>query len=155
MSPWDLAKSGSEHGHQSALFAFVAMAINKGFTAAWDPACYKDANLYPMLETKLADLKWFHAIPNGGSLGDSEKSRMIRGAQKKAEGVKKGVADTCFPVPRGGFIGLYIEMKKLKGGRLSPEQREFSDFVMSWGWGWYHAKGWEDAARTLQAYYES
>lgn len=155
MSPWDLAKSGSEHGHQSALFAFVAMAINKGFDAAWNPACYKDANLYPMLENRLNELKWFHAIPNGGSLGDSEKSRMIRGAQKKAEGVKKGVADTHLPIRRNGFNGLYIEMKKLKGGRLSPEQKEFRDFVLTQGYGWIHCKGWEEAAKTVQAYYES
>lgn len=155
MSPWDLAKSGSEHGHQSALFAFVAMAINKGFNAAWDEACYKNPTLYPMLENKLDELKWFHAIPNGGSLGDSEKSRMIRGAQKKAEGVKKGVADTFAPFRRNQWPGLYIEMKKLKKGVLSPEQKTFRDFVMSQGYGWYHAKGWEDAAKTLQAYYES
>ncbi|QZA70432.1 restriction endonuclease [Erwinia phage AH03] len=153
MSPWQIAKT-SEHSQQSALFAWCNMAKNKGFAAAWDEACYKDKDLYPMIGG-YSELQWFHAIPNGGALGDDEKTRMIRGAQKKAEGVKKGVADTLLPVKRSVWSGLYVEMKKLKGGRLSPAQEDFRDFVTGQGYGWYHAKGWEDAARTIQAYFES
>lgn len=154
MSPWDLAKSGTEHGHQAALFCFANMAKNKGFAAAWDEACYKDASLYPMIPG-FHELKWFHAVPNGGALGNDEKTRMIRGAQKKAEGVKKGIADTCWPVRRAAWSGLYIEMKKLKKGRLSAEQEEFRDFVRGQGYGWALAKGWIEAAQILQAYFEA
>ncbi len=57
----------------------------------------------------------FH-IPNGGA------RTAVTGARMKAEGVKKGVPDLMLPVSRGGFHGLFIEMKRRHGGRVSPEQ---------------------------------
>jgi len=40
----------------------------------------------------------------------------------------KGVPDIFIPIARGGFSGLYIEMKTAKG-KLSPEQKEFFEMI--------------------------
>lgn len=51
-------------------------------------------------------------IPNGGSRGDTARSRAIEGGKMKGEGVKAGVPDVHWPIARGGFHSLYIEMKR-------------------------------------------
>lgn len=53
----------------------------------------------------------FH-VPNGGSRHQIEAARL------KAQGVKPGVPDIFLPVPRGGYHGLYIELKR-RDKRLS------------------------------------
>jgi len=137
ITPEQLAKSGTEHGHQAALFCQCAINVN----------------VYP-------ELKWFHAIGNGGSRGDTEKSRAIRGGAMKAEGVKAGVLDTLLPVKRGGWSGLYIEMKKpsqkpakasSKGG-MSDEQLEFKTFAESQGFACMTAYSWLEAWEALIKY---
>lgn len=72
----------------------------------------------------LPELKLMHAIPNGGK-------RDIRVAIKlKEEGVKAGVPDIFLPLPRGGKHGLFIELKRRKYGRVSPEQLYWLDALM-------------------------
>ncbi|MCP4597776.1 VRR-NUC domain-containing protein [Neptuniibacter sp.] len=46
-------------------------------------------------------------VPNGGS----RKGGAREGARLKAQGVKAGVPDVCIAVARGGYLGLYIELK--------------------------------------------
>ena len=137
MKPEDLAKSGSEGAHQTALFAWAALQLHR-----WP------------------ELRWLHHIPNGGSRGDSAQSRAVRGAQLKAQGVKTGVADVFLPVRRGEYSGLYIEMKRpterpkragSKGG-LSDEQIEFGKFVKNQGFGWMTCYGWRDASEVVENY---
>lgn len=130
MTPDQLAKSGTESGHQRAVFAWAALHLKQ-----WP------------------ELQWLHHIPNGGARADDERTRAIRGNALKAEGVKKGVADLCLPVKRGEFSGLYIEMKK--PGELnttSKEQKDFGAFVKSQGFGWIVCDNWESAVKTLQEY---
>ena len=107
MTPEQIAKSGTEHAHQAALFAWCALNVDK----------------YP-------ELKWFHAIPNGG-LRDK-----ITASKLKAEGVKPGVSDTFLPVKRPPYSGLYIEMKK-PGWKETKEQKEFGDFVRHQGFEYF------------------
>ena len=51
--------------------------------------------------------------------------RLPIGAAVKAKraGLKKGFPDISLPVPRNGAHGLFIELKKEKGGTVSPEQK--------------------------------
>lgn len=137
MTPETLAKSGTESAHQKALFAWAALNVKN-----WP------------------ELKWFHAIPNGGSRGDNAQSRSIRGGSLKAEGVRSGVSDTFLPAKRGPWSGLYIEMKKpsekpvkatSKGG-VSDEQREFGAFVQSQGFGFVVCYSWQEAIEVLVSY---
>lgn len=70
----------------------MAMAEKFGFAAAEDDKCYTVAGYAQTTYSHCApipELKWLHAIANGGARGDNEKSRAIRGGQLKAEGVKR------------------------------------------------------------------
>ncbi len=190
MTPAKLAKSGTEHGEQVALFAYVAVARIYGFDIA-DEWC-KTGKLpkYDIspegLPRDMQDdeierfgrvvtwskavpaLEWFHAIHNQGH-GDK-----IRGANAKAEGVRKGVADTFLPWPVYEqsptdsqqmvvkWCGLYIEMKKpslrpksaeAKGG-ASDEQIAFGQYAQRVGYGWAVCYDWEQAVSYLRSYIE-
>lgn len=125
LTPEKLASSGTEHGHQSAIFLW---AIPAGMNC-------------PVL-------RLMFAIPNGGSRGDTSRSAMIRGNQLKSEGVKPGVPDIFLPVCRGNHAGLFIEMKKPKGegSRVDPDQKEWHDalraqyYRVEVCWGWMEAR---------------
>lgn len=94
------------------------------------------------------ELSLMYAVPNGGH-------RDIRVAAKlKAEGVKPGVPDICLPVARGGFHGLYIELKRRKGGRVSPEQMLWIEALMREGYACAVCLGWQEARRTIEEYME-
>ena len=64
------------------------------------------------------ELRWLHAVPNGLAA-----SSVIAAAKMKRQGMTKGIPDVCLPVARRGAHGLYIELKRKDGGKLSPEQR--------------------------------
>lgn len=167
MTPDKLAKSGTEHGHQTALFAYVAVAYLHGFDVAdeWsktgklplatEPAA-KGSTVRQVKPPAVPALEWFHAIHNQGH-GDK-----VRGANAKAEGVRKGVADTFLPWPVAGWHGLYIEMKKPterpktdkgKGG-MSDDQIKFGEYAKGVGYGFMTCYSWEHAVATLRSYIE-
>lgn len=107
------------------------------------------------------ELRLLFAIPNGSFLGDGVKRLAsgkavslgaIRSRKLKAEGVKTGVPDLCLPVARGGFFGLYIEMKRTQGGTLSPEQRDWHQALIDQGYHVALCKGQPAAQQTLTAY---
>ena len=106
----------SEHDEQSALIDWANLVKNK----------------YP-------ELKWLYANANGGH------RHVLTAIKLKREGVKPGVFDLFLPVARGGFHGLYIEMKYGKN-ELSDAQVEFKHFIFSQNycngvfWSWIKAK---------------
>lgn len=92
------------------------------------------------------ELKLLHAIPNGGKRSKSEAARM------KAAGVKAGVPDMFLPVARGGSHGLYIELKRIKGGRVSAEQLAWMEELTREGYTCAVCHGWEEARKVIQTY---
>lgn len=96
--------------------------------------------------SKYPELEWLHAVHNG--------LRLTPGMRVKAKrlGTRSGVADVCLPEPRRGFHGLYIEMKRRKGGEMSADQRRFADHVTRRGYLYKCCAGWEAAAAEIQAY---
>ena len=68
-----------------------------------------------LMEGQYPELRLLHAIPNGG------QRHVLVATKLKAEGVKAGVPDICLPVARGGYHGLYIEVKR-SGGKPSLSQ---------------------------------
>lgn len=90
------ARNDYEHQQQKALMEWVHMARGK----------------YP-------ELALLYAIPNGGHRSKATAGRL------KAEGVKAGVPDLHLPIARGGFIGLWIEMKS-PTGKPSDSQKAWA-----------------------------
>lgn len=102
-------------------------------------------------EPRLPALRWLHAVPNGGFRNDTVAKKM------KAEGVRRGVHDYCWPYRQPNFndathySGLYIELKSLNGCP-TKEQREFAEFVQAQGFKVVFARGWEEAWRAVAEY---
>lgn len=90
----------------------------------------------------------FH-VPNGGKRNKKEAGRF------KAEGVKSGVPDIMLPVARGGYHGLFIELKRLKGGRVEKEQLEWHDKLRAQGYLVVVCRGWQAAAQEIAGYLET
>lgn len=128
--PEQIAKQGSEHAHQVALFCWAALQRDT-----------------------MPELRLMFAIPNGGM-------RDVRVASTlKAEGVKASVPDIFLPVARGGFHGLFIELKKpatltKRAGQLDPEQRVMMGHLIEQGYFSICCVGWEAARDTILAYME-
>lgn len=161
MTPAQLAKSDTEAGHQTALFAWALFAHWHGFAEAelWSKGLLKGKPL--PAAPAIPELKWLYHIPNGGSRGDDPRMRSIRGGQLKAQGVKTGVSDVCLPVRLGDYSGLYLEMKRPaakpvrsgKGG-VTEEQEEFGAFVQGQGFRFAVCYSWEEARDVLVKYLE-
>lgn len=66
-----------------------------------------------LLRGRFPELRLLYHVPNGGSRNRIEAARL------QAQGVKAGVPDLCLPVARGKYHGLYIELKRTRGGRIS------------------------------------
>lgn len=94
---------------------------------------------------RFPELRLMHHIPNGGKRSKSEAARF------KAMGVKAGVSDIFLPVARGGYHGLYIELKA-KDGRLSKDQANFLRGVREMGYFGCVAYGGEEAAQIIENY---
>ena len=99
----------------------------------------------PSIRGKYPELRLLHHIKNE----TKEGARQV--AIDRQSGVKKGVPDLCLPVARGGFHGLYIEMKTAKG-RLSPEQKWWLKELNGEQYRAVLCRGWKEAARTLEEY---
>ena len=61
------------------------------------------------MENQYLELFDMHHIPNGGARFKATAGRL------KAEGVKEAIPDIFLPAARGGYHGLYIEMKRIDG----------------------------------------
>ena len=79
------------------------------------------------------------AIPNGGLRSASQ------GAALKASGTVAGVPDLFIPA-----WGMWVEMKRSKGGTLSPEQKDWIAYLDDCGYQCIVGKGFEDAKRQIE-----
>jgi hypothetical protein len=88
------------------------------------------------------------AIPNGGN------RNIITATMLKAEGVRAGVPDLFLAVPHGDKHGLFIEMKKTKGGRVSDSQSSMIECLIQNGYAAVVCRGWIDAKTTIENYFK-
>lgn len=98
-------------------------------------------------EDRLPELKLLFAVPNGG------QRHLFVAKKLQAEGVKPGVLDVWFPVPRAGFHGLVIEMKapgKLK--ETSDAQKWWLARLTEQGYCAVVHDTWQAAWNTLVRY---
>ena len=98
-----------------------------------------------VMQGRYAELALLFHIPNEG------KRSYQAGGQMRRMGLKRGVPDLCLPVARGGWHGLFIEMKSAKG-RPTPEQREWCKALQEQGYAAIIAHGWREAAEQIEAY---
>lgn len=132
MKPEDIAKAGSEHAHQTALFCAISQ---------------------PEIQAKYPELMLAFAIPNGG-MRDKRTAAML-----KAEGVKSGVWDILLPVASGEhcpgckehFSGLFVEMK-VKPNRLTFEQHAFYAAMQRHNFDFFVAYTWQEAFDKMVSY---
>lgn len=107
---------------------------------------------------KYPELSLMYHIPNGGKRGKAEAGRF------RAMGVKSGVPDIFLPVgvqkidsvDRGQYTvirtkynGLYIELKRLRGGTVSAAQKQWIARLRDTGYAVEVCKGWEAAAAVI------
>ena len=86
------------------------------------------------------------AIPNGG------KRHIKTALSMKQEGVSKGFPDLFLPVPNSKFYGLFIEMKRQKGGTVSKEQKEWLEYLNTVGYQATVCKGFLEAKEVIECY---
>lgn len=134
ITPEQLAASGSEDGHQSALFCWAALNTEQ----------------YPQLKN-------LFAIPNGGNRHIVEAVKFV------GTGTRAGVPDIClaWSVFRLGIYchGLFIEMKKeiyrnRKNSGRSEEQIDWGNRLTAAGYCVKTCYNWEEARDTILKYLE-
>lgn len=113
----------TEAQEQAALFEWIRIAAKK----------------YPELEL-------CHSIPNGGS------RHPVEAVHLKQQGVKPGIPDIFLPCARGPWHGLYIEMKRRKGGRVSVDQKKMLLALRAQGYKAEVCRGWEEARDSIIEY---
>lgn len=103
-------------------------------------------NWAAMMEYRYPELRYMYHVPNGGYRNKAEAGRF------KAQGVKSGVPDIVLPAARGQYHGLYIELKRTEGGKLSADQRDWLEFLTAQGYFAVVCKGWEEASHAIRSY---
>lgn len=107
------------------------------------------------------------AVPNGGQLsllvpGTNDKlARMRRVTRLRQMGMLDGAADLLLTVARGGFCGLWVEMKKRREFFRSPremerawsdEQRKFCETQRAQGYDYALCYGFDEARTAITDY---
>jgi hypothetical protein len=89
------------------------------------------------------------ASAGGMWTSDSQRIKMAR------TGYVKGFPDLFIYEPRGEFHGLAIEMKKVKGSKIEPEQVQWQEQLRNRGYASYICKGSEEAIKVIDEYFNS
>lgn len=89
----------------------------------------------------------FYAIPNGGH------RHFLEAMKLKRTGVQAGVPDICVPIPSGDYHGLYIELKRQIGGKVSENQVGWLEFLRDQGYYATVSSGFEEAKEAVLHYF--
>lgn len=125
VKPGDPVEEPLEHDEQVALMKVAAWRVHQNEASPWG---------------------MLYAIPNGGGRTKAEGGRL------KAEGVRPGVPDLHLPVARGGYHGLYIELKRRTKGRVSKDQREWMGRLEVQGYCCRVCRGSDEAVAAIEEY---
>ena len=105
--------------------------------------------LVEMHKGRWPELGMLFSIPNGGD------RNVIVARKLKAEGVRRGVPDLCLCLPRGGYHGLFIELKRQKGGQVSAEQKAWISALRGQGYRAEVCKGATEAWDVIREYVQA
>lgn len=119
------------------------------------------AKKYPLEhDEQVAVIQWFRAmsdrfgvepemlfaIPNGGLRHPATAKRLVD------EGVVAGVADLFLAVPTTAASGLWVEMKRQRGGSQKPEQKLFEQRMRARGYEYVLCRGAAAAIEAIEQY---
>ena len=102
--------------------------------------------LCAMLKGKYPEIELLFHIPNGGRRDTAEAANL------KKQGVRPGVPDLFLPVAHKGYHGLFIEMKRRDGGRLSDNQKRWLHLLQHQGYAAIVCHGAQEAADAIIDY---
>jgi len=95
------------------------------------------------LDYKYMEGDWCH-VPNEG---DHKVQYYVK---QKTLGVKSGVPDALIFKPVAGYNGIAIELKRLKGGRVSESQKRWLKRFKENGWAVKLAEGADAAIEFIE-----
>lgn len=99
------------------------------------------------MQGQCPDLALLYHVPNGGLRAKAT------GVMLKRTGLKKGVLDLHLPVARGGYIGLWLEIKKADhSNEPTPEQEWWIEQLRRKGHRCEVCYGKNEAVAVLQDY---
>ena len=109
------------------------------------------------LDRRFGELGWVH-IPNEQMAGPKRIGLL------RASGLKKGFPDILIfegvYSPRNSgyegdivYWGMAIEVKRERGGKLSPEQAEYLDYFSAIGWATAVGRGYQDTINKIEEVY--
>ena len=96
-------------------------------------------------ENKYPELKLMYHVLNEG------KRSAVTGSRLKQAGLKPGVPDIVLPVARGGYIGLYIELKYGKN-KVTENQKTWLRDLREHNHLTAVCYGWEQAKELIESY---
>lgn len=88
----------------------------------------------------------FAASANGG------KRNWLEGAKLKRMGVSAGFPDIFIPLSCGHYHGLFLEIKRSKGGKVSDAQIDWLTYLQGGGYRAEVAHGFEQAKALVLQY---
>lgn len=89
----------------------------------------------------------FFSVPNGANVSVHHRKTLL------SEGMQPGVPDLVIPRARGGYHGLYIELKREDGGAgLSDVQKHWFKILQEEGYFVAQCNGYERAKECVQWY---
>lgn len=96
------------------------------------------------------DMRWnlVTCIPNGARVAWKTANSL------KRAGVRSGVPDYLIPTPCGPYHGMFLELKRRKGGVVSPEQKAWIAELAFQGYYCVVAKGHMDALDYVSGYFD-
>lgn len=129
----------SEHEEQKALMTWATAQIGRGRSELW----------------------FLFSIPNGAFFGGEIKTlrggktvpmAAIRSRRMKSEGLRSGVPDLMLAWPTKVHHGLFIELKRRDGGKVSSQQEIWHEKLRAVGYAVVVAKGVEEARSAILEY---
>ena len=96
-------------------------------------------------EARHPELQFLAHIPNGGARSKAAAGKL------KAEGVRPGVLDYLWPLRRGQYVGLALELKAGKN-KVTDNQQRWIAHLEAQGWLCVVAYSWSEAWHYVSEY---
>ena len=81
------------------------------------------------------------------------RTSYLQAIKMKRTGYVKGFPDLFIYEPNQDYHGLAIEMKKVKGSKIEPEQVQWQEQLRNRGYCSYICKGSEEAIKVIDEYF--